>query len=274
MDRNRSPVNWTGPGRGPSGPRRLGRWLASRWRTLSHRRKLVVLAGLIVGLVSLAFVERLTMPPGPRPIGWETPSIDWGKLPADWGVSDDRGVEAPAPGGARTGTEGEPTVTASAPTAPPTNSVPSAGQLKPPAAAAPPPAAEATGTKAAMRRPMPGPVSRGYGWTVTPRGEYRFHTGADIDAPEGTRVLAAWAGTVVKVEVTAEAGLAVTLEHSDKKRTLYGNLASTLVRQGEVVTRGQPVGTVGTSFDLESAQPPHLHFEFLDGGEAVEPPLR
>lgn len=91
----------------------------------------------------------------------------------------------------------------------------------------------------------------------------RTHNAIDIMAPLGTPVVAAVAGRVERLFVSARGGNTVYIRSPD--RTLiyyYAHLdayAPGLVMQ-QVVSAGQQLGTVGYSGDA-SPEAPHLHFE-------------
>ncbi|MDP3675917.1 MAG: M23 family metallopeptidase [Novosphingobium sp.] len=91
----------------------------------------------------------------------------------------------------------------------------------------------------------------------------RVHNAIDIMAPLGTPVIAAAAGQVEKVFVSARGGNTIYVRSPD--RTLiyyYAHLdayAPGLVEK-QAVRQGQPLGTVGFSGDA-SPDAPHLHFE-------------
>ena len=103
-------------------------------------------------------------------------------------------------------------------------------------------------------------------------GDWRTHDGIDIAAAEGTSVLAASGGTVLSVSDDLLMGTTVVLEHGNGYQTTYANLQQTPpVAQGDSVTAGQIIGTVGTTASAESAQGPHLHFSVTKNGDAVDP---
>lgn len=103
-------------------------------------------------------------------------------------------------------------------------------------------------------------------------GDWRTHDGIDIAAAEGTSVLAASGGTVLSVSDDLLMGTTVVLEHENGYQTTYANLQQTPpVAQGDSVTAGQIIGTVGTTASAESAQGPHLHFSVTKDGDAVDP---
>jgi murein DD-endopeptidase MepM/ murein hydrolase activator NlpD len=106
-----------------------------------------------------------------------------------------------------------------------------------------------------------------FGWhasDVTRRDE--FCSGLTLAAPAGTLVTAPAAGVVVfagPVSRRAEAawrrlGTIVVLSHDSRTRTVYGHLSPSLVRKGQRVSRGAPIGRVGTTGFTVT---PRLHYE-------------
>jgi murein DD-endopeptidase MepM/ murein hydrolase activator NlpD len=139
----------------------------------------------------------------------------------------------------------------------------------------PPDGKAAASTFAALRAPVPrspisltapvqGPTGDGYG----PRGA-RFHSGLDFPAPSGTPVSAAGSGRVVFAALHASGwGKLVVVKHRSGVRTLYAHLSRIDVKHGQRVSAGRPVGLIGAT---GSATGPHLHFEVLVRGAAVDP---
>ena len=102
--------------------------------------------------------------------------------------------------------------------------------------------------------------------------DWRTHEGLDITAQEGTAVTATQAGTVTAVYEDDFLGNVVVVSHSGDLATLYANLADLPdVVVGDEVYAGQPLGTVGHSALLETAEASHLHFEVFENGSAVDP---
>ncbi|MCI2055928.1 MAG: M23 family metallopeptidase [Oscillibacter sp.] len=102
--------------------------------------------------------------------------------------------------------------------------------------------------------------------------DWRTHDGIDIAAAQGTKVLAASAGTVLSVTDDELMGTTVVLSHNDGYQTTYANLqAQPGVKKGDKVSAGQTIGTVGTTSLAESAEGPHLHFSVTKDGDAVDP---
>ena len=97
---------------------------------------------------------------------------------------------------------------------------------------------------------------------------FRAHRGVDLAAPAGTPIRAPAAGTVASVGRELGYGLTIEVVHSGGVVTRYAHCRSALVKRGDTVSMGQPIGTVGAS-GLATA--PHLHFEVLVHGRAVDP---
>jgi len=90
--------------------------------------------------------------------------------------------------------------------------------------------------------------------------------------PEGTPALAARAG-VVTLARRSPRGFEIVIRHDPSWRTYYQHLERPLVRIGEHVDAGTPIGIVGASpLDPEGVK--HLHFELWRGGaspSAIDP---
>lgn len=94
------------------------------------------------------------------------------------------------------------------------------------------------------------------------------HQGTDFAAASGTPVFAVMSGTVESAGVLGGYGNQVLLRHADGTETRYGHLSVVGVRAGQVVTVGQQIGAVGST---GVSTGPHLHFEVIAGGRAVDP---
>ena len=133
-----------------------------------------------------------------------------------------------------------------------------AGPVTTRALALPPPASPVT-----FMTPLFVPYTDGFG----PRGN-RMHTGIDYPAPAGTPVLAARGGDVTVAGWLDGYGYVVAIAHEHGASTLYAHLSALLVRDGQEVAVGQPIGRVGSTGD---ATGPHLHFELRVRGAAIDP---
>jgi peptidoglycan hydrolase-like protein with peptidoglycan-binding domain len=130
-------------------------------------------------------------------------------------------------------------------------------------------------TFAALRRPLPRspltlawPVRAGIGDRFGPRGN-RFHAGVDFPAGHGARVRAARRGRVAFAGWDSGGyGYLVSVRHGRRVRTRYAHLSTIAVRRGQRVRMGSLLGRVGST---GASTGPHLHFEVLVRGAAVNP---
>jgi len=117
-------------------------------------------------------------------------------------------------------------------------------------------------------------ISQGFGpttfWFEPPFGSYaHFHTGIDMVEPFGSAIYAADDGVVALVgSTTSGYGKYVVIAHSGGFDTLYGHLSTTLVKVGQRVNQGTPVGLEGSTGNSTG---PHLHFELRIGQRPVDP---
>lgn len=103
-------------------------------------------------------------------------------------------------------------------------------------------------------------------------GDWRVHTGVDIQADVGTPVKALSGGTVVAVVDDLLMGTVVVIDHGNGIESMYANLAENpAVFEGDEVESGDVIGEVGETSVAESNRPPHLHFEMKDNGKEVDP---
>ncbi len=107
-------------------------------------------------------------------------------------------------------------------------------------------------------------------WFEPPYGSYpHFHTGIDLVEPFGSPVFAADDGVVALVGSSSSGyGNYVVIAHSGGLQTLYGHLSTALVKVGDTVAQGTPVGLEGSTGNSTGA---HLHFELRIGNKPVNP---
>ncbi len=114
-----------------------------------------------------------------------------------------------------------------------------------------------------------GRIEAHFGRTVDPRfGTVTLQRGLDIRAPEGSEVRAVYDGTVVHAGWFSGYGNLVILNHGDGLFTLFAHLATLAHAVGDVVLRGEPLGTIG---DTGSLKGPYLYFELRDGQKPLDP---
>jgi len=107
-------------------------------------------------------------------------------------------------------------------------------------------------------------------WFEPPYGGYpHFHTGIDLVEPFGSPVYAADDGVVALVGSSSSGyGNYVVIAHSGGLDTLYGHLSTTVVKVGQTVAQGQPIGLEGSTGNSTGA---HLHFELRINQKPVDP---
>lgn len=104
--------------------------------------------------------------------------------------------------------------------------------------------------------------------------EWITHLGIDIKADKTTVVKVAADGTVETIKNDPRYGLTVVISHDNGFKTVYSNLLTAeFVTEGEKVTSGQTLGTVGNNAAFEISDPPHLHFELIKDNEKVDPKI-
>ncbi len=126
--------------------------------------------------------------------------------------------------------------------------------------AAPPPARSRPLPRATskMRAPLPGPP-----------GEFvRARGGIEIAAAEGTPIEAVADGRVVFADWLAGYGKMVIVDHGRRLYSVYGYASELAVRQGELVSAGDPIAKVGST---GAASRPSLYFEVREHGIPQDP---
>jgi murein DD-endopeptidase MepM/ murein hydrolase activator NlpD len=108
------------------------------------------------------------------------------------------------------------------------------------------------------------------GLTAIARGFSSYHAGIDLDAPLGSTIRAAAAGTVIYAGWYSGYGNMIDVRHADGVVTRYAHISSFVpnVVYGAAVTAGQVIGLVGHTGDATGN---HVHFEVRLNGSAVDP---
>ena len=144
----------------------------------------------------------------------------------------------------------------------------------------PPPGGGATAARSPGRRTsqslptIPAEPPPAWGWPASGRIDVEFGgkpgtgSGVLIDGKSGQAIRAAASGRVVY----AGGGLIgygqlIIIKHNDTYLSAYGYIASLLVKEGEAITKGQRIATMGEGPERKA----RLHFEIRRNGKPVNP---
>ncbi len=111
--------------------------------------------------------------------------------------------------------------------------------------------------------------SSNYGWRIDPfTGLRAMHEGVDFVAAPGTPIRAAAGGIVIYSDYHPGYGNMIEVDHGNGLVSRYAHASRRMVKQGDVVLRGQQIGEVGNT---GRSTGPHLHFEVLSNGVPQNP---
>lgn len=96
----------------------------------------------------------------------------------------------------------------------------------------------------------------------------KMHDGIDFTAEKGTPIQATGDGKVIIAKRSPSYGKYVVIKHNDEYETLYAHLDKLMVKKGQKVTRGEQIGTVGST---GRSTAPHLHYEVHHKDRPVNP---
>ena len=131
-------------------------------------------------------------------------------------------------------------------------------------------------TRNLNRQIVPGgrPVAQGwissyFGQRTDPfNGHNAVHKGVDFAGPAGSEVIAVAAGVVTYAKDRFGYGKTVEINHGNGYVTRYAHNQRALVQPGDTVQKGQAIALIGST---GRSTGPHLHFEVLRNGRAVDP---
>jgi len=119
--------------------------------------------------------------------------------------------------------------------------------------------------------PSNGKQSSGFGYRLHPMlGRYAMHEGLDFCGAEWSPIFASADGVVVRAEYdTGGFGKVIEVRHTASGyRTRYAHLVDFNVSLGDVVKRGEQIGSMGSSGRSTGT---HLHYEVLQNGNPINP---
>lgn len=117
--------------------------------------------------------------------------------------------------------------------------------------------------------PTEGHLSSTFGYRVSPfTGKPLLHAGIDIANRVGTPIIAPARGTVTFAGWQGAYGNCVIINHGNGITTRYAHLQRSVVKNAQIVNRGELVGYMGNT---GRSTGPHLHYEVRVGGVPVNP---
>ena len=101
---------------------------------------------------------------------------------------------------------------------------------------------------------------------------WKTHDGVDIAGNMGEKVKSMTSGTVKSVYEDQMLGACVLVDHGSGLEGFYCNLSKDIpVTEGQTVSAGTILGTVGNTAQGEIKEPSHLHFALKKSGEWIDP---
>ena len=119
-------------------------------------------------------------------------------------------------------------------------------------------------------KPVNGKISSAFGWrNPTTETVPKNHTGTDIAAETGKKIVSATEGTVILSSTTGDYGKHLKIQISDVV-IVYAHCSKLYVNEGDTIKQGQEIAEVGST---GNATGPHLHFEVRYQDRYVNPQL-
>ncbi len=97
------------------------------------------------------------------------------------------------------------------------------------------------------------------------------HYGVDVAAEKGAPVQSIADGIVISSDRTLQSGYVLQIQHAEGYLSVYKHCQSLLKEPGDMVRKGDIIGTVGSTGMYSSG--PHLHFELWKNGVSLNPEL-
>ena len=119
-------------------------------------------------------------------------------------------------------------------------------------------------------KPVNGEISSEFGWrNPTTQTVPKNHTGTDIAAETGTKIVSATDGTVVLSSTVGDYGNHLKIQINDVI-IVYAHCNKLYVNEGDTIKQGQEIAEVGSTGNTTG---PHLHFEVRYQDRYVNPQL-
>ncbi|MBE5961045.1 MAG: hypothetical protein E7256_06600 [Lachnospiraceae bacterium] len=94
-----------------------------------------------------------------------------------------------------------------------------------------------------------------------------------IQGAQGEEVVAAARGIITNIEENVQTGLTVTMAIGNNYHLVYGQLADTGLKVGDLIERGQVLGTLAKVTKYYTVEGEHLYFQVFEGEKTVNPML-
>lgn len=112
-------------------------------------------------------------------------------------------------------------------------------------------------------------ISSPFGNRIHPiTNEQNFHKGIDIPAPQYTEIVSSDDGIVIFSGEQNGYGNVVKIKHFDGKRTVYAHNTSNIVKEGDIIRKGEPIAQIGSTGDSTGN---HVHFETIVNEKNINP---
>lgn len=135
-----------------------------------------------------------------------------------------------------------------------------------------PPHPTTSATSEPLEMPVKGQIMANFGWQYSGKlNEWYYNPGVTIAAKPGTKVHAAWGGSVERVQSDPVNGMTVRVNDGNGFETVYQHLNRATVKAGQTVREGQVLGTVGSDNLYARQAGAHLDFEVDHNGTATDP---
>ena len=119
-------------------------------------------------------------------------------------------------------------------------------------------------------KPLEGTISSMFGLrNPTTASVPKNHTGIDIAAVTGTKIVSATDGTVIYAGEKGDFGKHIKMQVNDVI-VLYAHCNKLYVEEGNIIKQGQEIAEVGSTGNTTG---PHLHFEVRYQDRCIDPQL-